>query len=230
LRSESIPKFRGESMIENAMSFIDEQTGQFFNKRSGVFEIEGSNTPLMLLCVPIIEIQELLINGTDTALVEGANNDFVAFKGRQRPQDDRRNPRIKLNMGTGSSGIFDGTYSTGMLAKGTLTKITGSFGFLEPDGSTPKAIQKATTMLVARDINKSIAGTGSSSSSGSGPIKRIKVDLHEKEFFEDKSATSKGSVSSGIPQVDQTIAKYKAPILISGSIPLFKLQDSNIVY
>lgn len=226
LRSEVIPKYRGEEIIANAMEFIDEQTGQFFNKRGGTYEIEGNNTPTMFFPVPIINIEKLLINGTNIELVEGAENDFVAFKGRQRPRDDRRNPKIKLNMGTAGHNIFSGTYSTGIFAKGTLTKIVGDFGFLNPDGSTPRQIKHATMLLAARDINKAAATTASPTSAGAGPLKRVRVDLHEKEFFEDKSATSKGSVSSGIPVVDQIIAKFKAPILIGGSTPMLTLEDS----
>lgn len=225
LRSEILPKYRGESLIENAMEFIDEQTGQFFNKRSGTYQIEGNNTPTMFFPVPIINIEKLLINGTDIELVEGDDNDFVAFKGRQRPRDDRRNPKIKLNMGTAAHNIFSGTYSTGIFAKGTRTTIIGDFGFLNPDGSTPKQIKQATMLLVARELNKSAASTGSATSASAGQLKRIRVDLHEKEFFEDKAVSSKGSVSSGIPVVDQIIAKFKAPVLIGGSTPMLTLED-----
>ena len=220
LRSESVPKFRGEDMILDAMEFIDEITGQFFNLRPAIVTLEGNNTPTMWLPVPIITIRDLKINGTDTSLIEGEDQDFVAFKGRQRPQDDRRNPRIKLSIGSGRSNIFSGSFSTGVFAQHTLTRIDGDFGFLEADGSTPRNIKNAAVLIVADRMNKPFATQSSSTSAGGGPVKRIRVDLHEKEFFENKQASSKASVSSGIPKVDQILAKYKAPILIGGSIQI----------
>ena len=218
LHSETVPKAYGEQLISQAMALIDERTGQFFNKRSGVFNLEGNNTALMLFPVPIIEIEKMIANSSTTELKEGQDFDFVAFKGRSRPQDDRRNPRIKLNIGRGRSDIYSGSLTSRVFVKGALTEITGSFGFLEPDGSTPALIKKATALLVMVDINEPVGSTASSSS-GAGPLKRLKVDLHEKEFFE--ASSNKDSVkssASGNEEVDRIIALYRAPIRIGGSI------------
>ena len=215
LKAPTLPKPVGEDYIKDAMDYIDEHTGQFFNKRSGVFEIEGNNAPIMHFPVPIIEIDELIINSLDQELLEGEDKDFVAFKGRAMPQDDRRNPRIKLNVGRGRESIFVGVTNR-IFAKNTLTRITGSFGFLEPDGSTPRLIKRAVKILAIGKINQPItktAGTGDV-----GPVKKIKVDLHEKEFFEPTSNKEVGSqVLSGSEEVDLIIAKFRTPIRISGS-------------
>jgi len=224
LRSESLPRFRGEDIIDNNMSFIDEQTAQFFNKRTGTFKLEGANHPVLWFPVPIIEITKLVINSTDLELIEGEDDDFFAFKGRAVPQDDRRNPRIKLNVGRGRDSIFTGASTNRIFSQGTLTTIDGSFGFLEPNGDTPPQIQRAILLLSAKEANN--PGTSSSATSGQGPEKRIKVDLHEKEFFENKQATSKGSLS-GIPEVDQIIARFRSPIRIGGSTMLKTFAESN---
>lgn len=222
LRSTNLPRFKAEELIQSSSDFIDEQTGQFFNKRifddTNPLKLEGNNTPTMWFPVPIIAIAKLLINSTDLELTEGEDDDFVAFKGRARPQDDRRNPRLKLNVGSGRDNIFVGTTSR-IFVKEALTHIEGDFGFLEPDGSTPVLIKKAVRALVAKEVNVPI--TSSSVSGGTGPLKRKKVDLHEEEFFELRSAQRINM--SGIGEVDQIIAKYKAPFRIDGSVQISRL-------
>ena len=218
LRSDKVPRFRGEDIIGQAMNFIDEQTGQFFNSRAAIVKLEGNNTPTMWFPVPIIDIQELLPNSSTQSLDEGVDGGFIAFKGRAEPQDDRRNPRIKLNLSVGQDSIFTtGSAIGGIFVKQSLTKITGDFGFLEPDGSTPALIRRATTILAAKEINSPAASA--SATTGTGPVKRTKVDLHEKEFFELKSATARGSLS-GIPEVDQIISRFRTAIRLGGSIQL----------
>lgn len=214
LRSDSVPRFRGEDIIKQASSTIDEHTGQFFNKRAALVSLEGNNTPTMWFPVPIVDISKLRINSTTSELKEGEDFDFIAFKGRAEPQDDRRNPRIKLSVGRGRDSIFVGSVTSRIFSINTLTEITGNFGFLEPDGSTPPLIRKAVSILSAKEIN---APSASSTSLTQGPLKRTKVDLHEKEFFEQKAATIRGSLT-GIPEVDQIIAKFRTPIRLGGSI------------
>ena len=214
LHSDKVYKKRGLELIHQAMDFIDEKTGQFFNKRTGTFDIEGNNTNTLFLNVPIIEITKFLINSSDVEISEGIDYDFVAFKGRARPQDNRRNPMIKLNFGRARNSIYANSLTNRYFARGTFQTIEGSFGFLEPDGTTPSLIKKATLILALRDVNAPLAG--SSTSGTVGPLKRQKVDLHEEEFFELKGQTSKGTLS-GNEEVDRIIANYKSPIGIGGS-------------
>lgn len=227
LHSETVPKAYGEQLIKQAMDLIDERTGQFFNKRTATVKLEGNNTSLMHFPVPIISIDELLINSTKTELKEGEDFDYVAFTGRQRPQDDRRNPRIKLNIGRGRGDIYSGSLVSRVFRKGTLSQFTGSFGFLEPDGSTPALVKKAVTILVMEDVSEPVGKT-QSTTTGAGPLKRLKVDLHEKEFFE--SSQNKASVNSsdsGNEEVDRIIALYRSPIRISGSIRFYSDYDEG---
>ena len=217
LHAETVPKTKGEQLIQAAMDLIDERTGQYFNKRTGTFKLEGRNVPVQHFPVPIIEITELLINSTSTVLTEGEDFDFIAFKGREKPQDDRRNPRIKLNVGKGRDSIFVNSITSRIFIKGALTHFIGSFGFLEPNGSTPLLIQKATTILVMSDINSPVSASPSVSA-GAGPLKRLKVALHEKEFFESSfNKESAKSSDSGDAEVDRIIALYRTPIRVGGS-------------
>ena len=218
LSSENIGQERGEEIILDAMALIDEITGQFFNKRDAVIKLEGKNSEVLWFSVPIISITELIINSTDIELFEGEDKDFIAFKGRALPQDDRRNPRIKLNLGKSRTSIFAGNMTTRAFVKGVLTKITGSYGFLDPNGETPRLIKKVTTFLASKEASTPLISTATGSATG--PLKRLRVDLNEQEFFELKAATHIGGLtgSLGSPEVDKILNRFKTPIRISGSI------------
>jgi len=210
LHSDEIPLARGNSIIDQKMEFIDQWTGQFFNKRTGVFEMQGSNAHMMHFNVPIIEITKLLINDTDIELFEGDDKDFEAFKGRTQPQDDRRNPKIRLNLNNDS--IFSGVFTNRVFLKNTRSTIEGSFGFLEPDGNTPSLIKRATALLVFESINQPSATVGLTPSVGT--LRRVKVDLHEKEFFEDRGI-NRGFQATDNKEVNNILAMYKRPILVA---------------
>jgi hypothetical protein len=212
LHSDEIPKNRGENLINLAMAKIDRETGQFFNRRSGVFQIEGNNSSVLFLNVPIIEIRSLKINGTEQELVEGNLKDFFAMKGRAQPQDDRWNPRIKLN--TRTHNIFSGVFSNRVFLKDTFTEIDGDFGFLESSGQTPLLIKEATLIDVIDAIESPTAKNSGTPTTGS--LKRLKVDLHEQEFFESKGQTQAFQASTN-ETFNRIMAQYRRPILIGGS-------------
>lgn len=224
LHSESIPKYRGEQLIKQAMDTVDRDTRQFFNKRTGVFKIEGNNSHILHFPVPIIEIRKLLINSTDLELIEGRDNDFEVFKGRSLPQDDRWNPKIKLNIRSDS--IFSGLRSTSQVfLKNTRTEIEGDFGFLDPDGSTPSEIKEATLSLVVDKVEKPPA-TSTSTASPTGTLKRIKVDLHEQEFFEpSQPKQEQSSQVSSNERYNIIVAKYQGPRVVSGSFKEIDLRN-----
>lgn len=212
LHSDEIPKKRGESLIQLAMAKVDRDTGQFFNKRAGVFQLEGNNSPVLFFNVPIIEIRQLKINSTDQILNEGRDNDFLALKGRAQPQDDRWNPRIKLN--TRTDNIFSGVFTNRIFLKDTFTEIDGDFGFLEPDGSTPALIKRAIQFLVIDEIENPITSSAANPSTGS--LKRLKIDLHEQEFFEPKDQGQAFGASAN-DEYNRIVAQYKRPLLVGGS-------------
>lgn len=222
VRSSQLTKRRATALITGYMQFVDRATRNFFNKRPGIFSLEGDNGPTMWLPVPIIAIDKIVINSTTTELFEGEGRDFIAFMGRTAPADDRKNPMIKLGMGRGRDSIFNSAVSNRIFARGTMTQLHGSFGYLEADGTTPERIKYAMKLLIFKEMNKPSSTLGSSGQVSAGPLRRIKVDLHEKEFFASPAAESdKKAVLSGIMEVDTILAQYKSPLLVSGSIPRF---------
>lgn len=211
LHSDEVSKSRGESLIQLSMARIDRETGQFFNKRSGVFQFEGNNSPILFLNVPIIEIRSLKINSTEQELIEGKLNDFLTLKGRTEPQDDRWNPRIKLN--TRTDNIFSGAFTNRVFLKDTFTEIDGDFGFLEVSGSTPLLIKDATLIDVIDTVENPATQT---SDATTGSLKRLKVDIHEQEFFEPKGQSQVFQASTN-ERFNRIMAQYRRPILIGGS-------------
>ncbi len=220
LHSDDVPKSRGEALVRLSMARVDRETGQFFNKRSGIFQFEGNNSPILFLNVPIIEIRSLKINSTEQELIEGKLNDFLALKGRTEPQDDRWNPRIKLN--TRTDNIFSGAFTNRVFLKDTFTEIDGDFGFLEADGSTPLLIKEATLIDVIDSVENPEAQAAGEPTTGS--LKRLKVDLHEQEFFEPKGQSQVFQASTN-ERFNRIMSQYRRPILIGGSFREIREED-----
>lgn len=211
-----------ETYIKDAMAFIDRHTRQWFNARtfddSNPIYWEGNNTETLFLPVPILEITTLK-KEPDGQVV--AATDYQVFNGRSFP-DDRRNPMIKLRK-FGDDVMF---ISGGTFMRGVRSVITGIFGFLEADGTTPVLIQRATAKLALMYYMRSLgeAAADAASSSNTGPIKREKTDLHEIEYFDARATGGKdggnsGSGLSGDDEVDDVIAAYRAPMAIGGTFP-----------
>lgn len=213
LHSDKIPKRIGEEAIKAAMDFIDVHTQRFFNKRTGTFQIEGTNSILLTFGVPIIEITKFDINNSGQELIEGDDDDFTVYKGRAVPQDDRWNPKIKLNV-RNRKNIFTDLLTNSVFLYGHRTIIDGSFGFLEPDGTTPREIKRATTLIALNRISTPIGPDGFTTS---GTVRRLKVDLHEQEFFEVRGLNRGFSLTSN-QEVNNIIAKFRVSFIIKGSI------------
>lgn len=211
LHSDKLNPVRMDRQIEQAMAFIDRQTGQFFNKRQGEFYIEGNNSHVLFFNVPIIEIDEIDLNYDGLILEPGDKNDYIVFNGRQQPNDDRWNPRVELTRSRLS--IFSGPYDRPFFWDERRTKITGSFGFLEPDGSTPSLIQKACLLVILDNLQTDISEQAKPTQGG---LRRVKVDLHEKEFFEIRSM-NRGFQPTKNEEVNKILAYYKSPIGIASS-------------
>jgi hypothetical protein len=218
-----------DNLILDAMDFIDRHTRQFFNKRDftealgNAIKFEGNNSRVIFFPVPIISITSIRKNNEDALL---DLEDVKIFDSRALP-DDRRNPMIKLIRD--DHDIF--VVNTGRFLRGTITTIDGSFGFLEPDGSTPRLIQRATLKLAVIYAARSIGESASqaANASGKGAIKREKTDLHEIEYYDpnntNSNATSVGTGLSGDDEIDDIIAAFRGPPIVSGTYPDFGIES-----
>lgn len=189
------------------MQVIDTHTGQWFNKRDLTVNIEGANSTMLHFSVPIIEVASIKINESTDIL---STDLYRVFSSRTLP-DDRRNPKIKL--------LNDHFF------RDKLATIEGSWGWLEPDGSTPELIKQAVARLVMLDISRDPMTTGK------GQIRAEKTDMHEIHYaFTDVALiTEISSLKTGDADVDRIIQLYKAPFSIGGtSVDYIKVRSPNI--
>lgn len=221
--SSSFDALELEGFIKDSMNYIDLNTRQFFNARTftvadgNAIKIEGNNSNVLFLPVPILELTNIYKN-EETTPIDPKN--LKVYNSRNPISDDRRNPMIKIRQ---ESDFL--TFSYGKFARGLFTTIEGRFGYLEPDGSTPRLIQRATLKLALLRANTTLGESANQSagSAGRGAIKREKTDLHEIEYFEVKTAGDDSSTAtttlSGDSEVDSIIAAFRGPIAITGSFP-----------
>ena len=211
-----------DKLIEEAMDFIDLATRQWFNKRDLTLRFEGNNTEITFLGVPVIEVTSINLNGRDLFTSTIADH-FEVFSGRTYP-DERRNPRIKLMRNIQEPNIFALSQGRSWL-RGRMSTVVGSFGFLEPDGSTPSLIKRATTKLAVMRELRSVGlwAKDAVTSTDKGPIKREVTDMHEVEYYNPGNTDGKtagqnvGTGLSGDDEIDDIIAMYRAPIFLGHS-------------
>jgi hypothetical protein len=191
---------------------FDQWTGQWFNSRAKTIRLEGKNSNVLFLGIPILTVTQIKMNNET---VPTALSFFEIFNNRGSKPDDRRNPMIKM---LSKSDIIFSQSNSRVFRRGFFTDITGTFGFLEADGTTPQMVQRAIMKLVVRGLKQPINSTATAGNLG--PKKREKTDLHETEYFEPETGSAaSGAVSlSGDPEVDKIIGIYKAPMAIGGSI------------
>ena len=213
-----------QDFIATAMAFIDRHTRQWFNSREFTdikpLKLEGNNSEVLFLPVPALTVTSIR-KQQGTEILDPLF--YRVFNSRTLP-DDRKNPMIKLRQ-EDDDVLF---VSSGKWMRGVQAYITGTFGYLEEDGSTPKLIQRATLKLALIYASKSLGEAASESASGGdvGPVKREKTDLHEIEYYDARTSggskgagLKEGTGLSGDDEVDDIIAAYRGPILLGGTFP-----------
>jgi hypothetical protein len=124
--------------IALASRTIERITGRFFEPRRQRIELDGLGSSELLLDEPIIAIEKIEIGGGGPVSGATAYNRHIT-QGLMLP-DDRQNPRIHLGFPCGARNV----------------RVTGLFGYTEPDGSptgtTPLLIREACKRLAVREI------------------------------------------------------------------------------
>ena len=190
-----------DGLIQRSMDMFDAYTGQWFNKRDFVgvnaLEIEGDNSNMIHFPVPILEVTSLKINNNT---IVSPSVEYRVYSSRVLP-DDRNNPKIK-HINTLHGGMFN--------------TIEGSFGYLEPDGSTPTLVKTAISRLAMIEL------TSDPTQLNTNTIKREKTDMHEVEYAVSSDSGSSGSSGGGLSgdnEVDKIILMYKSPFQVGGTNP-----------
>jgi len=215
IRGEGVPATVSDARIlegiQTWQAFVDRTCRQWFVPRQMTWDLDGNGTTLLQLPVPIVSVSALYMNGDFSAAV--APEAFVVYNGRgESGRDDRKNPRVKLV--SAETNIFEGV---GPVQRNLFTfrvgeknqRLVGSFGFIEPDGSTPALIKYAIRKLVVRSV-RPLWSTGGGASPA-GPMIEEETDRHRRKWS-DASVASKVWTTTGDPEIDQILATYRAPL------------------
>lgn len=190
---------------------IDRACRQWFEPRAMDLRFDGHDTDELHLNVPIVEVTSLYINGSTTALDPSY---YVVYDNKTEWPDDRRNPRVGLTGGTGSS-IFSARGSDLFVRGKKNQRVVGRFGFVEADLSTPLPIKRALLKLTKLKIQEDKPTEEGGGNQIVGPLTREITDDHTQEFGALQIKGSKGSTIGGItddPEINRIILLYRAPL------------------
>lgn len=198
--------------------FIERVTRQWFYPMESTFSADGTDSDTLHFSIPIISVSELKINDSVNALDPTY---YKVYNNLGSHPDDRKNPRIQLvdTLHQGAD-IYTAPLRFGSLIfrKGNRNRITGVFGYVEPDGSAPPLIRRALLKLVIEKLSKPLYGSSTATPPHivSGIVTEEWTDGHRLKY-----ATSGGDIAprapglSGItsdPEIQQILRLYKAPI------------------
>lgn len=187
--------------------WFEDKTGNFFTPKEDTVDLDGDGSRMLMLPVPIIEVEELYINDDFTTAVEATR--YAVYNGRGPVRDDRRNPHIMLKTGTVSIYTSGGSkFEIGDLNQ----RIVGTWGYTESDGSTPPAVTRAILILV--NATKEYLPDDKIDQLSEGRLIEEVTDRHRKEYA-DLFNRLKSWGPTGITEVDDAIRKYRCPMRVS---------------
>lgn len=200
-------------------AFIDRATGQWFEERAATFYLDGTDSDLIALPVPIISINEIRINDDSAALDTSL---YRVYNGRGPMPDDRKHPRIQLvDLSNRSRDIYLAPDRTKrlMFRKGRQNiYVDGSFGYLEADDSTPPLIERACLKLVIEKLTNPVYDTAPTPPPPlvSGIVLEEWTDGHRLKYAQAGGAyNSRAPGLSGItsdPEILDILKLYRAPL------------------
>jgi hypothetical protein len=222
VKAEGVPSGTPDARIDARIvkweAIVERLTRNVFRIISpGELTFDGNNSRVLHFNLPLVTVTSVKINSESTALDA---DDFTAFIGRAKPQDDRYNPRIKLEPLRTS--IFQTTSRT-IFVKGYRQLITATWGFVEPDDSTPTSIKDCLVRLVILDLDGYFEQlqSGSGISGGGLPlssVRRERTDGHEIEYIDVVRPTL---VWGMIPRdIMEVLALYRAPLAVGAPEPI----------
>jgi len=186
--STALPKEYLEKRIALACSVIDTLTQCFFEPQTDYeIDMEGTGHKFLFLPVPPISTSAI-----DSLTVDGETLDTDYYKVvMPRVPDGRLNPKIK--------------HLTSTWTAGTSIVVTGTFGFVEADGSVPLMIQHACKRIVKWELPK----IGDDEAQRADRI--IEESLDKYTYKLGQLSTNSGYF--GDRKIDNIIAMYRKPAM-----------------
>ena len=180
-------------IIALASRTIERITGRFFEPRRQRIELDGLGSSELLLDEPIIAVEKIEIGGGGPVSGATIYNRHIT-QGLMLP-DDRQNPRIHLGFPCGARNV----------------RVTGLFGYTEPDGSptgtTPLLIREACKRLVVREIPL-LSDTGRREDARQR-FRILQEKTREQSYTLDKLAHP--GALTGDPDIDDILALFMRP-------------------
>lgn len=200
-----------KELIEYWQSWIEQVTGNFFEKKALSFYMDGNDSEVLHLGIPIITITHLRINDSAADL---PTDEYAIYNGRTPPNDDRQNPKIVLKQNYRRNIFTDPPLPTlGQVSKRNFLRgernqyIEGEFGYLEPDDSAPSPIIRALKRLVLKDANAIASGNTVLDTVDKSRLISQTTDKHSYKL----ASPGPGVGLTGDQEVDKILRAYKAP-------------------
>lgn len=195
---------RLKEIVASAQNYIDGRCRQWFEPRAQEMLVDGGGGKSLHLSIPIISLRQLFVNDNPDPCPVGL---YRVYSGRGNSPDDRRNPRVRL-----IGDVWANRFAYGAQNQ----KLVGTFGFVEPDGSTPERIRYAMMRLVQKN-GRSPSGVPTSGSVG--PLAKKQVDKGAEWYFAPWASTSKtGQIPIvGDAEIDGILNNYRAPVAVDVS-------------
>lgn len=197
---------------------------QWFAPKQLTFNFDGNDRDTIFLGVPAITVDYLKINSQTDELDTDL---YQVYNSREYP-DDRRNPRIKLLHSAQLTDIYVAPSVRGerrFLRGHNNQEISGTFGFTEPDDTTPLAIKRALLKLTIEKLSRPLYTPAGSvapapSTTVAGVILSEKTDGHSISYGTAEYTNRRTGGISGITQDSEIldiIKLYRAPIGVANS-------------
>lgn len=205
--------------IETWQRVLERMCRQWFNPRTIIFSVDGNDSDTLQFGVPIISVDYVKLNGRTDEL---SISMYKVYNGTTYP-DHRQNPSIKL-IGPGEYDSLEFYARAGLGGRMKFIKgrqnqeIKAILGYVESDGSVPKAIKRALLKLVIEKLTTPIHSTTGDGSVPPvlGSILSETTDEHTIRYGSPGGGfSSRRPGLSGItddPEILDIVKLYRAPI------------------
>lgn len=199
---------KAEELLLLANQLVEKITKQFFIEKTGSIAFDGNNTRLLHLPFPVHTVTSLYLNENDTAL-DSSYYTVYDKRGGSDIIDHRKNPKVVLN-NNGRDSIYT-KLDNRHFYKGYDTTITGTWGYVESDGSVPISIKRAVISIVmvhSKDLFDLYSAGQMSMEPATGGLRRERTDDHEMEYYQSPQHTKNYILPLSIQNV---LMQYRAP-------------------
>ena len=144
--------------LERAVRFFEAATGRFFVKVTGTIELHGNGEPRLRVPHPIVSTDQ---GGTGITSItfdddtEAQDSELFAMNegAADGDEDPRQYPFVEFVPASSTTSVAPESYGSGLFPYGVRNiALVGTWGYLEPDGSTSVLVQEAIAALTIRKL------------------------------------------------------------------------------